>query len=213
MNRYRPPASPTRVCRRALTALLAGLAAATAALADAPPAVAPPSTAPASRPSAVTPLPASTRPATAADYSAYRERWFTLPTKSDPRLTHHAYESAAMSARVGYHLYLPLGYDDPANAARRYPVLYWLHGLNQSESSDWFPPDVLSVAVGGGAIPPVIVVFAAGGGRSFYCDAPDQNILPETTIVRELIPHVDATYRTIAARGGRAIQGVSMGGF
>jgi enterochelin esterase-like enzyme len=34
----------------------------------------------------------------------------------------------------------------------------------------------------------------------------------ETTIIGELIPHIDATYRTIASRQGRAIQGVSIGG-
>jgi S-formylglutathione hydrolase FrmB len=34
----------------------------------------------------------------------------------------------------------------------------------------------------------------------------------ETTIIQELIPHIDKTYRTIAARHGRAIEGFSMGG-
>ena len=35
----------------------------------------------------------------------------------------------------------------------------------------------------------------------------------ETTVIKELIPYIDKTYRTIASRTGRAIQGMSMGGF
>ena len=45
-----------------------------------------------------------------------------------------------------------------------------------------------------------------------YVDAHDGSWPVETVIVRELIPHVDATYRTIATREGRAIEGQSMGG-
>src|SRR3954453_16237671 len=35
----------------------------------------------------------------------------------------------------------------------------------------------------------------------------------ESVIIKDLIPHVDATYRTVADRGARAIEGFSMGGF
>jgi endo-1,4-beta-xylanase len=34
----------------------------------------------------------------------------------------------------------------------------------------------------------------------------------ETTVIKELIPHIDATYRTLTTQDGRAIQGGSMGG-
>jgi endo-1,4-beta-xylanase len=48
---------------------------------------------------------------------------------------------------------------------------------------------------------------------SFYSDSFDGQWMAETTVIEELVPHIDATYRTIANRDGRAIQGMSMGGF
>jgi endo-1,4-beta-xylanase len=147
------------------------------------------------------------------DYSKYQERWVTPPKVAHAFLAHKTYRSAAMDTEVGYHVYLPPGYEDVANTGRRYPVVYWLHGLNQSESGNWYPPTILDDAVRTGKVPPVIVVFVSGGGRTFYVDSADGKHLSETTIVKELIPHVDATYRTVAAREGRAIQGMSMGGF
>jgi acetyl esterase/lipase len=48
---------------------------------------------------------------------------------------------------------------------------------------------------------------------SFYSDSYDGQWMAETSLIKELIPHIDATYRTMASRHGRAIQGMSMGGF
>jgi S-formylglutathione hydrolase FrmB len=64
-----------------------------------------------------------------------------------------------------------------------------------------------------GLVPPIILIFPNGGVNSFYADSPDGSFPIETTIIGELIPHVDATYRTISTREGRAIAGFSMGGF
>ena len=35
----------------------------------------------------------------------------------------------------------------------------------------------------------------------------------ETIILKELVPHIDETYRTLASRQGRLIEGFSMGGY
>jgi endo-1,4-beta-xylanase len=48
---------------------------------------------------------------------------------------------------------------------------------------------------------------------SFYCDWANGQRPVESVIIKDLIPHVDRTYRTIARREGRVIQGYSMGGF
>src|SRR4051812_7805424 len=93
------------------------------------------------------------------NFANYVERWLTPPKKPNPLLAHKSYHSAAMNNEVGYHIYPPPGYDDAADNDKRYPVIYWLHGLNQSESSNWFPPEVLDKAERTGAIPPTIVVF------------------------------------------------------
>ena len=60
-------------------------------------------------------------------------------------------------------------------------------------------------------IPPTIYVFNNGGEVSHY-DFPEKKAFGETALVRELIPHIDGRYRTIAERRGRAIEGGSQGG-
>src|SRR5204863_8096931 len=61
-------------------------------------------------------------------------------------------------------------------------------------------------------LPPLIFVVVNGGRYTRYYDSLDHSIMMETTVIQELIPHIDATYRTVATSGGRAIQGESMGG-
>src|SRR5688572_21932673 len=51
-----------------------------------------------------------------------------FPKGKYPGLHHGTFHSAANNVDVGYCIYLPPGYDDPANKDRRYPVVYWLHG-------------------------------------------------------------------------------------
>ena len=137
--------------------------------------------------------------------------WVVPPKAPIPLLAHKTFKSAAMGLDVGYHLYLPPGYAEQKE--RRYPVIYWHHGMNCHESNDQFPAAILDQGIRDGKVPPLIMVYPNGGGRTFYCDAVDGTALSETMIVKEFIPHVDASYRTIAAREGRALQGMSMGGF
>jgi endo-1,4-beta-xylanase len=58
----------------------------------------------------------------------------------------------------------------------------------------------------------MILVLANGGAATLFENSADGKYPAETLIIRELISHVDATYRTIASRSGRAIEGFSMGG-
>jgi endo-1,4-beta-xylanase len=71
----------------------------------------------------------------------------------------------------------------------------------------------LDAAIRAKAAPPMIAVLVNGLRDSRYCDSFDGQRPVETVIVKELIPHVDQTYRTIAQREARAIEGFSMGGF
>ena len=70
---------------------------------------------------------------------------------------------------------------------------------------------MLAREIQAGTIPPVICVFP-NGGMSGYADHPDTRIFMETFLVRELIPEIDKSYRTVAKRAGRTICGFSMGG-
>src|SRR5438876_8825389 len=136
--------------------------------------------------------------------------WFNEPKNPQPGVTHHGYHRASMNKEVGYNIWLPPEYE---TSSRRYPVVYWLHGRNNTESSDQYPAHYLADGIAGGKLPPMILVYASGGSQTNYCDSYDGKYLAETTVIKELIPYIDKTYRTIASRGGRALQGMSMGGF
>jgi endo-1,4-beta-xylanase len=141
-------------------------------------------------------------------------QWSNPPHRINPLAAHHTYRSAAMNCDVGYTIYLPPNY---AAARARYPVVYWLPGGGCNEDPD--SPSIAQGLLGGidaairkGKLPPLIFVLVNGGRYTRYYDSLDRSIMMETTVIKELIPHVDATYRTVAAREGRAVQGGSMGG-
>jgi enterochelin esterase-like enzyme len=141
---------------------------------------------------------------------ALEETWVNPPKEVIPGVEHRSFHSASMLRGVGYNIYLPPGYSQATD--RRYPVIYHLHGFGNTESHHLRNITILDEAIRKGDVPPVILVYAFGGRTSFYADSPDKTVMSETCIVKELIPHVDKTYRTIAAREGRAIHGWSMGG-
>jgi endo-1,4-beta-xylanase len=122
------------------------------------------------------------------------------------------FPSKVLGHEVSYLIYLPPDYDK--DALKRYPVIYWLHGMggNQRGGAQMFVPHV-EAAVKEGIMPPAIVVLVNGMVRSFYCDSADGQVPMESVIIKDLIPHIDQTYRTVATREGRIIEGYSMGGF
>ncbi|MCX6897212.1 MAG: alpha/beta hydrolase-fold protein [Verrucomicrobia bacterium] len=121
------------------------------------------------------------------------------------------FQSKVLDREVSYLVWLPPGYEQEK---KRYPVIYWLHGMggNQRGGATMFVPHV-EAAIKEGVLPPVIVVLVNGMVKSFYCDSTDGKCPMESVIIKDLIPHVDETYRTIAKREGRVIEGYSMGGY
>ena len=111
---------------------------------------------------------------------------------------------------MGYNLYLP---DEYETSGKRYPVIYHLHGSGGNESVQTDLSVVYHKAIQQKKLTPVIIVFVNGGRRSYYSDSADGKILAETTIIKELIPHIDGTYRTIPEKACRVLHGFSMGGF
>jgi endo-1,4-beta-xylanase len=71
----------------------------------------------------------------------------------------------------------------------------------------------MALRTGRGPAPSMIVVMVNGMRDSFYNDSPDGKWPIESVIVKELIPHIDATYRTMPRRESRAVEGYSMGGY
>jgi S-formylglutathione hydrolase FrmB len=137
-------------------------------------------------------------------------KWVHVPNNPPSGVAHGTFHSQCMDTTVGYNIYLPRSY--AADSTTRYPVVYFLHGSAGNESRSIQLSAYLDKAIKARELPPMLMVFANGGRNSGYIDAIDGTVLPETMIIKELIPHIDATYRTIGERSGRAIQGFSMGG-
>ncbi|NKB98793.1 MAG: 1,4-beta-xylanase [Pseudomonadales bacterium] len=138
--------------------------------------------------------------------------WVNAPesARAHPRRSHSTFLSPTMKVSVGFNIYLPPGYEQPENSNKRYPVIYYLHGGrpgNESLTIDLVAE--IDTAVTTGVVRPMIFVWANGGRVSHYNYG---DSLGEDVFVKELIPHIDRTYRTIATRGGRALQGFSQGG-
>jgi len=97
----------------------------------------------------------------------------------------------------------------PERGVGPFPVWYLLHGLSDDHTA-WLRWTSLERYVGD---LPLIVVMP-DGGRGFYTDSrADRNAAHETQIVRDLVGFMDGRFRTVAAREGRVISGLSMGGY
>jgi enterochelin esterase family protein len=117
-------------------------------------------------------------------------------------------------------IYLPPGYD--AQGSRRYPALYVLHGytgdVNALLSGRPWETNVVQWAdrlIRERRMLPALVVLVDGFtrlGGSQYVDS-IHNGRYATYTTRDVVGHVDAAYRAIAAEGGRAVLGKSSGGF
>lgn len=141
--------------------------------------------------------------------------WVNPPANPAPGIRYLTYHSAAMKTEVGYAIWLPPDYD---KSEARYPVLYWLHGAGGNGGNASGLAQRMAELMAGNDLRPMIIVFIEGGlsrqvRTTLYSDSADGRHLTETTFIRELIPHIDQTYRTVAAKKGRAIEGFSAGGF
>lgn len=118
------------------------------------------------------------------------------------------FDAPSVGRTMKYNVILPKDY---ASSDTRYPVLYLLHGLTSNYAA-WAFMGVRDYA---GLYDLIIVMPDAG--NSWYTNWAQseggQKNDWEDYMVNDLIEHVDGTYRTIAAREGRAINGLSMGGF
>jgi len=120
-----------------------------------------------------------------------------------------SFSSKSLGKDVAYVVDLPASY---ASGDRKYPVVYALHGL--FESSGFYERRGLSAAFAAardrGDLPELIVVVV-DGSNSFYANGPAGAY--EDMLVKDLAEHVEKTYRAVPSREGRALFGVSMGGY
>ena len=153
---------------------------------------------------------AAGRPAFAPDARGGGGSWVTAPVEAEG-VKFATFKSSIVGEKVSYHVYLPTAYQEQPD--RRFPVIYWLHGLGPGINGIPFLARHYGEAMDAGEIPPAIIVFVNGLPRGMWCDSKDGSTPVESMLVRDLIPHVDRTYRTIASREGRVLEGFSMGGY
>ena len=135
--------------------------------------------------------------------------WVTAEVKA-PRVEFRSFESRVVGAKVSYHVYTPMAYDNPKT---RLPVLYWLHGTEGGVAGVRPVAKLFHDAMQSKKQPEMLVVFVNGLPRRLWADSKDGTAPVETVFVTELIPEVDQQYRTIAKREGRILEGFSMGGY
>lgn len=121
-------------------------------------------------------------------------------------------KSHILARQVNYCLLLPPSYD--LETQRRYPVLYFLHGLGDNEQ--------MFLRSGGLNLVTDLweqkrigefLVVTPGAGASFYINSRDARQRYEDFFIQEFIPHIERAYRIRASRASRAISGASMGGY
>lgn len=119
------------------------------------------------------------------------------------------FNSVTLGRPWKYKIYLPAGYDA---SNLHYPVLYLLHGDNGDEDTwveDFDIQNTLDSLISTAAIPVAIAIMPASG-TSWWVDGIESF---ETAFINDLIPAVDAEYRTLDERDGRGLVGFHSGGY
>ncbi len=125
------------------------------------------------------------------------------------QVTRLSYPSRWLGQTMYYSVYTPPCYD----AQTAYPVLYLMHGSNENDGH-WLRlglTDALDNNIRAGVLPPLVVVLPFGNviaNRNRFDTVSWHNVF-----VSELMPHVEARYSVAQDAAGRAIGGISRGGF
>lgn len=112
-------------------------------------------------------------------------------------------------------VYLPDGYDE--SQARRYPVIYYLHGGTGNQREVAWLVENIHRAIAAKEIPPLIIVSPQALPIGWYVNAneSDSKVLSgpiEDVLIKDLIPFIDEHFMTVSLPSGRGIEGFSMGG-
>src|SRR5258708_10844928 len=138
--------------------------------------------------------------------------WRGLAALAAGRVQCSTVKSQYMPASVGYCALLPASYD--TQPAKKFPTLYFLHGLGGDGS--------FLVASGGwGLIADLqeqksigeFLVITPDADSTFYINSKSGKSRYEDFFIRDFVPQMEKQYRLIHARSGRAIAGISMGGY
>lgn len=133
-------------------------------------------------------------------------------TAQQGRIECNKLSSKILARSVNYCVLLPPSYD--AEKSRRFPILYFFHGLGDNEQ--------MFVHTGGFNLVEDLwerkqigefLIATPEGDASFYINSSDGKNRYEEFLVQEFLPGIEAHYRAKSGRANRAVSGVSMGGY
>ena len=138
------------------------------------------------------------------------------PCHAQGRIDCNALQNHLLGESVHYCVMLPPDYDaaTAGHSPRRYPVIYFLHGLGDNEQTlfkggGW---DLIQDLRQKGQVSDFLLV-APEGRRTFYINSADGRVHYSDFFVREFIPYIESHYSIRRERSARAISGFSMGGY
>jgi enterochelin esterase-like enzyme len=157
----------------------------------------------------------STRWESGIEVPAHDQVFYALKDLPHGRVQQILFASKSTDTIRRAFVYTPPGYDK--EPTERYPVLYLQHGWGEDEtawSNQGHANLIMDNLIAQGRTKPFIIVMTYGmtnevrfgGLRNFKIDA------FETVLVDELIPYIDAQFRTLSDQPNRAMAGLSMGG-
>ena len=137
---------------------------------------------------------------------------YVPPSLATGRVECNSIPSKILLRSVPYCILLPPSYD--SEISRRFPILYFLHGLGDNEqmflhSGGW---NLVEDSWERKQLKEFLIATPAAGA-SFYINSRDGKVRYEDFLLREFLPFIERHYRTRPGRANRAISGVSMGGY
>ncbi len=126
-----------------------------------------------------------------------------------------SFDSKSLGMQARYSVFLPPSFSK--DTSRTYPVIYFLHGLNNDETS-WTVEryggiqNAIEELILSKKVPEFIMIHPRGD-NSFYCNHIDGSRRYEDLVAQELIGYMEAQYRARKGRENRSIAGTSMGGY
>jgi enterochelin esterase-like enzyme len=157
----------------------------------------------------------STRWESGIEIPAHDQDFYALKNVPHGKVQQILFPSKSTNTSRRAFVYTPPSYDK--EKSKRYPVLYLQHGWGEDETA-WSNQGranlIMDNLIAEGKIKPFIIVMTYGmtndvkmGGMRNFDVTPFQTVL-----VDELIPYIDANFRTLADQPHRAMAGLSMGG-
>jgi S-formylglutathione hydrolase FrmB len=134
------------------------------------------------------------------------------PTPDGPRGQCLSLHSRILGRQVAYCILRPPSYD--VDKTRRYPVLYYFHGLGDNEqmflhSDGW---NRIEDLWDGHQIGEFLIVTPAAGS-TFYINSLDGRVRYDDFLLQEFLPYIENHYRIRAGRANHGVAGFSMGGY